>query len=155
TFASVAPVAAPTFSLAGAGYTGPQSVAIASATSGASIRYTTDGSVPTSTGGTLYTAPVPIRANTALRAVAYESGMTAVHVTSALYTIRCLPGLRAPDCGLPGQPLLQSRRHRASRRRSPPLSRRHRASRRPSLGCSFGEHGRTVVRFRRSPREII
>jgi polygalacturonase len=88
TFASVPPVEAPTFGVIGGSYAGAQSVTIATKTSGASIRYTTDGSVPTSASGTLYSGPVAVGATTVLRAVAYASGMSDSDVTSALYAIR-------------------------------------------------------------------
>jgi polygalacturonase len=88
TFASVTPVEAPTFSAIGGSYSGAQAVSIATKTSGASIRYTTDGSVPTSANGTSYSGSVAVGATTVLRAVAYESGMTDSDVTSALYAIR-------------------------------------------------------------------
>jgi hypothetical protein len=56
---------------------------ITSATSGASIRYTTNGTTPTEANGTLYSGPVNITAATTLKAVAYESGFTDSPVTSA------------------------------------------------------------------------
>ena len=80
-------VAAPAFNPAGGTYTSAQNVTISSATSGASIRYTVDGSTPTSTTGTLYTGPVTIAATTTLKAIAYASGMTNSAVTTATYTI--------------------------------------------------------------------
>lgn len=80
-------VAAPIFSPAGGTYTAAQTVTITSATSGATIRYTTDGSTPTATGGTVYSSPVTIGATTTLRAIAYKSGMTDSSVTVATYTI--------------------------------------------------------------------
>jgi hypothetical protein len=83
--------AAPTFSPAGGTYTSTQSVTISTATSGASIRYTTDGSTPTSTTGTLYSGPVTISATATLKAIAYESGFTDSSVTSATYTISTSP----------------------------------------------------------------
>ena len=49
--------AAPTFSPAAGTYTSAQTVTISTTTSGASIRYTTDGSTPSETAGTLYSAP--------------------------------------------------------------------------------------------------
>lgn len=79
--------AAPTFTPAGGTYASAQSVAIASPTSGASIRYTTNGTTPTSTTGTLYSAPVTISTTTTLKAVAYASGLSDSTVTSATYTI--------------------------------------------------------------------
>jgi hypothetical protein len=86
-FAGVAAVAAPTFSLVGGSYAGAQMVTIQCTAGGASIRYTTDGTVPSSTAGTLYAGPVSIGTTAVLRAVAYESGMTSSDVTSALYAV--------------------------------------------------------------------
>lgn len=80
-------VATPTF-MPGAGtYASAQSVTIATSTTGASIRYTTDGSTPTTTTGTLYTGPVTVSTSTTLKAVAYASGMTTSAVATAVYTI--------------------------------------------------------------------
>jgi hypothetical protein len=80
-------VAAPTFSPAGGTYTSAQSVTIATTTSGSTIRYTTDGSTPSNTAGTVYTGPVAIGATVTLKAIAYQTGMTNSTVTSAVYTI--------------------------------------------------------------------
>jgi endo-1,4-beta-D-glucanase Y len=79
--------ATPTFSPAGGTYTSAQSITIACATSGASIRYTTDGSTPTSSTGTLYSGPVTIGATTTLKAIAYAAGFTDSTVAAATYTI--------------------------------------------------------------------
>ncbi len=51
-------------------------VAITTATSGALIRYTTDGSTPSPTSGTLYGGPITISKTTPLRAIAYKNGFT-------------------------------------------------------------------------------
>jgi uncharacterized repeat protein (TIGR03803 family) len=80
-------VAAPTFSPAAGTYTTAQMVTITTTTSGASIRYTTDGSAPSETAGTLYSSPVSISSTTTLKSIAYKSGMTDSSVTSASYTI--------------------------------------------------------------------
>ncbi|HWZ94091.1 MAG TPA: chitobiase/beta-hexosaminidase C-terminal domain-containing protein [Opitutaceae bacterium] len=80
-------VAAPTFSPAAGTYTSPQTITITTTTSGASIRYTTDGSTPTETAGTLYSSPVSISTTTTLKAIAYETGMTDSTVTTGQYTI--------------------------------------------------------------------
>ena len=80
-------VAAPTFSPAAGSYTSAQSVTISTTTPGAAIRYTVDGSTPTATTGTLYSAPVSISTTTTLKAIAYASGMTDSTVTSGTYTI--------------------------------------------------------------------
>ena len=80
-------VASPSFSPAPGTYSSAQSVTLSSASTGASIRYTTDGSTPTATTGTLYSGPVTISATTTLRAIAYQSGLTNSPVTSGTYTI--------------------------------------------------------------------
>src|SRR5436190_24158546 len=69
------PVANPTFTPVPGPFSSPLSVTISSATAGASIRYTVDGSTPTSTVGTLYAGAVSISATTTFRAIAYKSGM--------------------------------------------------------------------------------
>lgn len=79
--------AAPAFSPAGGTFSSAQSVTIASTTSGAAIRYTTDGSTPTPTHGTVYTAPVNVGATTLLRAVAYNSQLEDSTVTGDIYTL--------------------------------------------------------------------
>ena len=81
------PVAAPSFNPVGGTYATTQNVTITSATSGATIRYTTNGTTPTSTVGTVYSAPVAISATSTLQAIAYKSGMTDSTITSATYTI--------------------------------------------------------------------
>jgi hypothetical protein len=81
-------VAAPTFNPGAGTYGGAQSVSISTTTGGASIRYTTDGSNPSETLGTLYNGTgVAINSTTTLKAIAYESGMTDSPISSALYTI--------------------------------------------------------------------
>jgi hypothetical protein len=61
--------ATPVFSPAAGTYTSAQLVTISSATSGASINYTTDGSTPSATMGSLYNGPVSIGVTTTLKAV--------------------------------------------------------------------------------------
>jgi hypothetical protein len=96
-------VAAPSFSPSPGTYTSAQSVTISTTTSGASIRYTTDGSTPTSTTGTLYSTPVSISVTTTLKAIAYKSGMIDSSVTTGVYTISAgLPsGWSTADIGGP------------------------------------------------------
>ncbi|HTB79391.1 MAG TPA: chitobiase/beta-hexosaminidase C-terminal domain-containing protein [Opitutaceae bacterium] len=81
------PAGAPNFSPVGGTYSTAQSVTITSSTSGASIRYTTDGSTPSETAGTLYSGPVSISATSTLQALAFASGFTDSTVSSATYTI--------------------------------------------------------------------
>jgi hypothetical protein len=78
---------APNFSPAGGTYPTAQSVTISSSTGGAFIRYTTDGSTPSETAGTLYSGPVSISATSTLQALAFASGFTDSAVSSATYTI--------------------------------------------------------------------
>ena len=60
---------------------------ISTTTGGATIRYTTDGSTPSSTAGTVYSSPVNISATATLQAIAYETGLTDSSVASGVYTI--------------------------------------------------------------------
>lgn len=78
--------AAPTFNPPGGSYASAQSVSLASATSGATIRYTTDGSTPTSSSA-VYSGPIAVSANRTIRAFASASGMTDSAVSAATYTI--------------------------------------------------------------------
>ncbi|HXA80738.1 MAG TPA: choice-of-anchor tandem repeat GloVer-containing protein, partial [Opitutaceae bacterium] len=80
--------AAPLFSPAPGTYTGAQTVTITSATSGASIRYTMNGSTPTETTGTLYSGPVNISSTTTLNAIAFKTGMADSAVITPAYTIQ-------------------------------------------------------------------
>jgi chitinase len=84
---SAVTVATPVFSPGGGSYSSAQNVSISDSTGGASIRYTLDGSTPTSTAGTLYSGAVNISSTTTLKAVGYESGDTTSAVASATYTI--------------------------------------------------------------------
>lgn len=62
----------PTFSVAPGFYPGTQNVTITCSNGAATIRYTTDGSVPT-TASTLYAGPVSITSTTVLRAKAFST----------------------------------------------------------------------------------
>jgi len=84
---TVPKVATPTFSPAPGTSSSTVSVSISTATSSAQIRYTTDGSQPSETAGTLYSGPVTISVTTTLNAIAYESGFTDSAVASGTYTI--------------------------------------------------------------------
>ena len=69
-------------------YTDAQSVKLSSSTDGAEIRYTTDGSVPTATTGTVYSGPIAVAATTTIRAMAAKTGMGDSPVVSATFTIK-------------------------------------------------------------------
>ncbi|HZP60524.1 MAG TPA: chitobiase/beta-hexosaminidase C-terminal domain-containing protein [Opitutaceae bacterium] len=89
-------VADPTFNPPAGTYTSAQNVAITSPTTGASIRYTTDGSAPSETVGTIYSSPVPVSSSQTLTAIAYKSGSADSNIVSAAYTINPLPQAAAP-----------------------------------------------------------
>lgn len=88
-------VATPTFSPAGGTYSSAQNVTISCSTSGATIRYTTDGSDPTSTSS-VYSAPINVAASKTIKAKAFKSGMTDSAIASASYTINGATQVAAP-----------------------------------------------------------
>jgi len=97
TYAFDPQAAAPTFSPAAGTYTAGPMVMISTATSGASIRFTTDGSTPTESYGTLYSGPFLIGADTAVSAMAYKSGyIDSPMAGSGLYTVVLPPCPTAP-----------------------------------------------------------
>jgi hypothetical protein len=61
------------------------SLVITTATAGATIRYTTNGSTPTATTGTIYTGPVFINRTTTLRAAAFLTGLFPSDVDTQTY----------------------------------------------------------------------
>lgn len=78
------------FSPSAGTYNGHRLVSLYTTTTGATIRFTTDGSTPTQTSGTVYSTPVDITASTTLKAIAYSSGMTDSAVASGAYVINPL-----------------------------------------------------------------
>ncbi len=56
-------------------YTSAQEVSITTATEGAEIYYTADGSEPSASNGNLYTEPFTLLASATVKAIAYKSGM--------------------------------------------------------------------------------
>ncbi len=66
-------------------YDAPLALSITTETEGATIRYTTDGSVPTETYGHIYTGPVSITTTTCLRAIAYKPGFLPTNVETQTY----------------------------------------------------------------------
>jgi hypothetical protein len=82
----IATVAAPTISPNGGSFTNSTTVTIASATAGATVYYTKDGSAPT-TASSVYNAPITISDTATIRALAVKTGMSNSAVVSASFTI--------------------------------------------------------------------
>jgi len=76
-------VLSPVISPASDNYLTPQTITLTCATADASIYYTTDGSVPSNTNGTIYTAAFNIAASTVVKAIAYKTGMVKSNVATA------------------------------------------------------------------------
>lgn len=76
----------PEASLKNGTYTGIQSVSLA-ALEGATIYFTTNGTTPSETNGTEYTAPIEISSSCALRAIAVKDDMSNSEIASYEYII--------------------------------------------------------------------
>ena len=74
----------PVMSLASGFYPGAQSVTLTCSDPAATIRYTTDGSVPVNTS-TLYTGPIAINATTMLRARAFSIELTSFTASATFF----------------------------------------------------------------------
>jgi len=93
--------ARPSFSPAPGTYSTPQNVSMFSATAGATLYYTTDGSTPT-TASTKYSGPVNISTTTTLRAIATAPNLANSAVSSATYTIQNSAAARPSFSPAPG-----------------------------------------------------
>lgn len=78
--------ATPSFDPPAGTYTGSQTVTLSTATAGATIHYTVDGSEPTPSSPA-YMGPLQVSTDTTLRAVAVKEGLADSAVASAAYTI--------------------------------------------------------------------
>lgn len=88
-------VATPVFSPPGQEFAGSITVSLTTATAGAVIRYTVDGSTPTTTSPVWQGDQVFSRSTT-VKARAFKSGMTASDIAQAEYVLNADPG--AGDC---------------------------------------------------------
>ena len=79
--------ATPTFSPAAGTYTEAQSVSISTATDGATIYYTTDGTAPT-TSSTVFSSAINVATTTTIKAMAVKDGMNNSSVATATYSIQ-------------------------------------------------------------------
>ncbi len=80
-------VAPPAFNPPPGTYFGEQLIDIVTSTPGAQIRYTTDGSTPTTTTGLLYSAPFTLTSSGTVKAIAYKAGLTNSPVSQGAYVI--------------------------------------------------------------------
>lgn len=67
---------------------------LADSTAGATIQYTTDGSIPSATNGSPYSGPIPLtQASTTIKAVALGTGLSLSAVATGTYTLQAMtPG---------------------------------------------------------------
>jgi N-acetylneuraminic acid mutarotase len=80
------PTQTPAFSLPTGTYGNVQTVTIGDATTGATIYYTTDGTIPT-TSSPVYSSPIAVSSTETINAIATTAGYAASAVASATYTI--------------------------------------------------------------------
>ena len=88
------PVGLPSFSHGRGLYDAPFALSLAHADPAASLYYTLDGSVPATTNGTLYAAPIAVTNTTVVRAIAWKAGALPVR-TVATHTYIFLDGVVA------------------------------------------------------------
>ena len=80
--------AAPTFNKGTNTYLGAQEITLSCVTEGAKIYYTMDGSAPSSTNGTEYTAAITVSSNQTIKAIAVKDGWSDSDIDFATYTIQ-------------------------------------------------------------------
>jgi len=90
TISPIQTVATPTFSPPGGSYTSAQSVLISCSTSGAVIRYTTNGAEPTQSSPT-YSNPINVSSTTTIKAKGFKNGWMPSATASETYTISAPP----------------------------------------------------------------
>ena len=84
-------IADPVISPGGGNYSGPQDIAIICQTAGATIRYTHDGSDPTSSRGLIYSSPIKVSESTMIKAIAYTFDTNCSKVVTAEIIINDIP----------------------------------------------------------------
>jgi beta-glucanase (GH16 family) len=84
-------VATPTFNLASGTYDSAQNVSISTATPGATIRYTTNGSEPNE-NSIQYTTPINVASTKTIKAKAFKVGLASSLTAVATYTIKSSGG---------------------------------------------------------------
>ena len=94
---TLAIAAAPSFSEAHGLKSRAFALTLTTTTNGGHVRFTIDGSEPTETAGATYTAPIPIRKTTVVRAVAYSDLMKASPVVTRTYIFPADVATQAAD----------------------------------------------------------
>lgn len=89
-------VATPTMSVAEGTYNVAQSVTLSCVTGGATIRYTTDGTDPTSSSN-VYSSAISVGQTMTIKAKAFKDGLTDSDIASATYTLKCVAPTFSPD----------------------------------------------------------
>ena len=95
-------VATPTFTPAEGTYNSAQACTLSCTTSGATIKYTTNGTDPSPTYGNMYSTPIQINSTTTVKAYAYKDGMTDSGIATATYTIQVATPTFNPIAGTYG-----------------------------------------------------
>jgi hypothetical protein len=92
----------PVFTPVSGTYEGPQPVTITCLDPEATIRYTSDGTEPTPSTGSVYTAPFPVTSNTLypIKAIAYRTGFDNSSISSACYIIQAFTPMIDPPPGI-------------------------------------------------------
>jgi hypothetical protein len=104
----ISPAAAPVISPNGGTFDSPQTVTMTDATSGATIYYTTDGTMP-NTSSLVYSGGITVSTSETINAIATASGFTQSAVATSVFTITAPPppspqiSSVTPDIGSQGQ----------------------------------------------------
>jgi predicted phage tail protein len=102
-------VATPVINPNGGSFSGPVTVTLSDATNGATIRYTLDGSDPT-TGSTAYAGSFAVSVSAVVKARAFATGMSDSPVAAASFTITPPPAIPAAPTGVVATPQNQKGR---------------------------------------------
>jgi len=90
-------------------YSAPFNLTLSTLTAGATIRYTTDGSIPTLNYGTIYTGPIPINKTTVVRTAAFKADWRSTNVDTNSYIfvddVVTQNAAQATSLGFPTQPI--------------------------------------------------
>jgi alpha-tubulin suppressor-like RCC1 family protein len=97
-------VSTPMLSVPSGTYFAPQTVVVSTVTPEATIRYTTDGSIPLETDPTVPPGGVLVDRTLVLKIKAWKSGAAASNVTSGTYTMNLPAVLATPEGGVRDQP---------------------------------------------------